>query len=504
MLQSKSKGVARAAIFIVGAAAFLFLYAGAAQASDYTPDVIFIKFNQDVTPEIVEGIVQTGIAAVDTLNENYGVYDFEQMLPLPGNPLEHPDGLWDWDDYTAAYDEFKLGRIYLFKFPADYKNVAGAVNAYNEVPEVEYADLDWYLELAATPNDPFYLNPTQQWYLYKIKAGPAWDYSKGAGVKIAVIDSGVWAGHPDLDAKITAGWDFVDDDAEPEDETTHSHGTHVTGIAAAETNNAFGMAGLGWNSTVMPLKIFKPDRGYTPAAEVTPHANICRATKAVKWAVDNYAHVINMSFGTAYIAKFGPLPVVLKVFAETCGFAYKLNLILAAAAGNYEDRGILYPAKFPTVIAVGATNRDDEAPDGYAKGPEMELCAPGVDIISTAKSKVAWDGNQYSWAYLTGTSMSAPLVTATAALCRAKWPTATAAEIRKIMQGFSDDLGPPGKDDTYGFGRVNPYKIFSRAEGKTLEEVVAAAEDEIAELLELGANYGQFIDEDTAAAVYGP
>jgi subtilisin family serine protease len=100
--------------------------------------------------------------------------------------------------------------------------------------------------------------------------------------------------------------------------------------------------------------------------------------------------------------------------------------------------------------------------------------------------------------------MSTPLVSATAALCRAKWPTATSAEIRKIMQGFSDDLGPPGKDDIYGFGRVNPYKIFSRAEDKTLAEVVADAEGEIAEMLDLGASYGQYFDEDTAAAVFGP
>jgi subtilisin family serine protease len=247
---------ALAAGFLAGTC--LFIYAGTAQAAEYTPDVIFVKFNQDVSPEIVEGIVQTGIGDADTLNENYGVYDFELAFPMPGSPLEHPDGLWDWDDYTAAYDELKLGRIYLFKFPADYKNVAGAVNAYNELPEVEYAHLDWSLELAATPNDPFYLNPTQQWYLYKINAGPAWDYSKGAGVKIAVIDSGVWDEHPDLDAKITAGYDFVDDDDDPEDELPESHGTHVTGIAAAETNNTFGMAGLGWNCTVMPLKIVEP------------------------------------------------------------------------------------------------------------------------------------------------------------------------------------------------------------------------------------------------------
>jgi thermitase len=363
---------------------------------------------------------------------------------------------------------------------------------------VEYAHLNCYLEIAATPNDPFYLNPSQQWYLYKIKAGPAWDYSKGAGVKIAVIDTGIWADHPDLDAKITVGYDFVDDDAEPEEGSPVSHGTHVAGIAAAETNNAFGMASLGWDSTIIPLKVTKFPYGRLPYVE-EPEGDTRRAVKAVYWAVlEGKAHIINMSFSV-----WGETPVI-HAFEESCGFAYKLRVVLAAGAGNRREYGISYPAKFPTVIAVGAIDRNDKTDVRYAIGPQMELCAPGIDIISTAKSKVVWDGNQYSWAYLSGTSMAAPLVSATAALCRAKWPEANAVQIRTIMQGFSDDLGPPGKDDTYGFGRVNPYKILSRAEGLTLEEVVAAAEDEIAERLELGAYYGQYIDKDTAAAVYGP
>jgi hypothetical protein len=102
MANLRLKGVALAIKIMVGAAAFLFLCRGPAQAADYAPDVIFVKFNQDVSPEIVEGIVQTGIDVVDTLNESYGVYDFEQMFPMPGSPVEHPDGLWDWDDFTAA------------------------------------------------------------------------------------------------------------------------------------------------------------------------------------------------------------------------------------------------------------------------------------------------------------------------------------------------------------------------------------------------------------------
>jgi thermitase len=225
-----------------------------------------------------------------------------------------------------------LGRIFIFYFPAAYKNIKGAVSSYDQLPEVEYAHLDWYCQLTAVPNDPEYKN-LNQWYLYRIKAEPAWDTSKGTDVVIAILDTGVAHEHPDLDAKIVAGYDFYNDDNDPEDESYLPHGTMVSGLAAAETNNGIGIAALGWESQIMPLQISEI-KGNTK--EPTPDVMTRCAAKAVKWAVDHYADIISMSFGAPHGIRYWGT----QAFKDGCGFAYKLNLFLAASAGNNPNVGV--------------------------------------------------------------------------------------------------------------------------------------------------------------------
>jgi subtilisin family serine protease len=267
----------------------------------------------------------------------------------------------------------------------------------------------------------------------------------------------------------------------------------ISGLAAAETNNGVGIAALGWESQIMPLQVTEwKGNGIPPA----PDASVRFCAKAVKWAVDHYAHVINMSFGgNPNFQCWG-----MEAFKDGCGFAYKLNLILTASAGNNPAYGVHFPARWGPVIAVGATDENDTRWEKSSYGPEMELCAPGVNILTTLKT----GPSSFSYGRGTGTSMSAPLVAATAALCRAKWPAATAAQIRKIMQGFSDDLGKTGFDWEYGYGRINPARIFKAAEGKTLTEVVAAAEEEIEERNALGVRYGAYVDPSIPNAVAEP
>jgi subtilisin family serine protease len=397
----------------------------------YDPGVFIIKFYEDVPDiSIEDGDVVTGIQSIDALNAQYGVYDYEELHPLPPAPVNHPQGLWSWDDYLAARAEFNLQREFVFKVNPDNIDPAKIIIKYSEDENTEYVELDWTeVSRWVTPNDPGFRGQE----LDHIKCEKAWDIAKGENNIIAVLDTGCHLTHVDMDAKYEPGWDFRAGNDNPYDHDSAKrdpgHGTHVAGIAAAETNNGEGLAGVGWLSKIIPIRVLK---GSYPKEEAK-HGHIAQA---IRWATGRGADVINMSFGYRNHSRS---------ILNAVNFAYKLDVVLFAAAGNNGAPNVSLPARLGGVIAVGAVTSYHERWDWSNYGADLELVAPAVYIPGPIKED-PW------YATKTGTSQASPHAAGVALLCRSKWPNAKASQIRKILQGFSDDIGPRGWDSYFGWG----------------------------------------------------
>ncbi|MBS3058386.1 MAG: S8 family serine peptidase, partial [Candidatus Diapherotrites archaeon] len=249
-------------------------------------------------------------------------------------------------------------------------NVEAAVQDFAQDPNVEYAEPNFIYPLLFTPNDPLY-KQGNQWALQKerLNAEQAWDtLKKSSSIIIAIIDSGVDYTNEDLDAKMPGcnittgcslgtGYDFVNNDNNPLDD--YGHGTHVAGIAAAETDNGKGIAGVCPNCKIMPVKV---GGASSPTA-----ANIA---SGLVYAADNGARVANMSFGSSSPST---------TLETALNYAYSRNVVLVAAAGNLNHNGKLYPAAYSNVIAVSATSRNDSKSSYSSFGDWVDVSAPGGD-----------------------------------------------------------------------------------------------------------------------------
>ncbi len=306
------------------------------------------------------------------------------------------------------------------------------VDLLTQDPRVEYAELDHLVHATIIPNDTSY---DVQWGPSKIKAPAAWDVSTGGSdTIIAILDTGVDLNHPDLKDKIVPGWDFANDDPTPQDD--HEHGTHVAGIAAAETNNGIGVAGISWQARIMPVKVLDEngDGFYSHVAE------------GVLYACNHGAQIINLSLGGS---TYSPTleDAVEQAYADGC--------LIVAAAGNGGGDFVDYPARFPDAMAVAATDQSDARAGFSDYGPEVEVAAPGVNIYSTL-----WN-DKYGWK--SGTSMAAPHVAGQAALIWSVCPDPTNEEVRSIIDSTADDRGASGWDAYYGYGRINAVDAVQAA-----------------------------------------
>ena len=328
---------------------------------------------------------------------------------------------------------------------------------------VRFAELDYMAHaIGLTPDDPYFPN---QWYLEKIGAPDAWDVQTGSqDVIIALLDSGVQTDHPDLQSQLWTNPDEIpgngiDDDANGKIDDLHGwhfyhtwyfgdpvpledenitddfgHGTHVAGIAAAAGNNAIGIAGLAWGTRLMPVKVLDQ---YGSGL----HSEIAAG---IMYAADNGARVINLSLGGTDESQ---------TLRDAIDYARTKGILVTAAAGN--DGGpVLFPANYPPVLAVAATDANDLHPSYSNFGPQIDLAAPGSQIYST------W----YRTNYFTrsGTSMAAPQVAAAAALLWSQQPGLSLVQIESLLLENTDDLGLPGKDDLFGYGRLNAHRSLVR------------------------------------------
>lgn len=302
-----------------------------------------------------------------------------------------------------------------------------------EYTEPHYLYLTNETTESIVPNDALYSE--YQWNLPSIEAEKGWNVSKGdEQVIVAVLDTGVQSNHPDLKGKLIEGVNLVDEEAEPDDDV--GHGTHVSGIIGATVNNGEGVAGVSWFNKIMPVKVL----------DSSGAGSTYTVAQGIIWAVDHGAKVINMSLGNYAEADF---------LHDAIKYAYEHDVVMIAASGNDNTDRPGYPAAYPEVFAVAATDSNKEKASFSNYGDYIDVAAPGDGIAST------YPGSQY--AALSGTSMASPHVAALAGLIRSVNPELSNVEVMEIMRKSAIDLGDEGKDNYFGYGEIDVEKALQAA-----------------------------------------
>jgi subtilisin family serine protease len=321
------------------------------------------------------------------------------------------------------------------------KEFAGLLNARNEV---DYAEVDYVYHTFSIPNDPYFSK--YQWNMSKINLPEAWNQTTGSqNVTVAVLDTGVDTRHPDLASKLVAGYNAVDGTSDVTDD--EGHGTHVSGLLGAIGNNGKGIAGVSWGSRIMPVKVLDADGSGSTVA----------IAHGIDWAADHGAKILNMSLGG---------PGASRSMGSAVNYAIRKGCLIVVAAGNeYEDGNpVEYPAAYPGVVAVAATNDSDGRASYSSVASYVSLAAPGGDPTSSR------DNNDNHWILSTwptyldsetgyeavaGTSQATPIVSGLAALIWSLKPDYTADQVKEVIEKTAVDLGAPGKDNETGYGRVD-------------------------------------------------
>lgn len=353
----------------------------------------------------------------------------------------------------------------------DAERFARALEA---LPEVAYAEPDYPVVAAWVPNDPGFnvVDPAVlQWGPRRIGAPAAWDAARGTGVTIAVLDTGVDLGHEDLATKVDTlnDRDFVNLDFDASDD--NGHGTHCAGIAAAATDNGVGMAGMAPAARILPVKVL----------DAAGQGSSSTLASGIRWAADHGATVISASLGSAYGSQ---------TLHDAVTYALGKGALVVAASGN-GNTSVQYPAAYPEVIAVGATDKADVRADYSNTGPELDLAAPGGSA-----SAGIWSTVIGGYGTKIGTSMAAPHVAGAAALVRSACPTATPARVADALRASAADRGEPGFDVAYGHGLVRAdralaYLASVDATPPTVSVETAATYDDVAQIV-IGASDGEW------------
>ncbi|HCY77542.1 MAG TPA: hypothetical protein DHV28_16630 [Ignavibacteriales bacterium] len=420
----------------------------------------FIKYKSNVPIDVVESNISQ-----QKLSNNLG----DAPLALPTYNVNYlAKGLGRGDEV--------LGRIVKIQF-SENVDEANFNSMLSTDSDIEYIQISTNYQLDIVPNDSLI---SQQWALEKIKAFDAWNVTQGSDtVLLGIIDTGIDYNHPDLINKIFIntgetgldqfgndkksngidddnngfiddyrGWDFTDRVGFPFDSTggdylgwdnnpydDQGHGTFVAGIAAAQSNNLYGISGAAPNIKMLNMRAFDPG-GYGEEDDVAA---------AILYAVQMGCKVINMSFGDNAFSY---------VLRDVIRYAYAQNVVLIASAGNSGSSEPHYPSGYSEVICVGNSTEQDFVASSSNYGSTIDLVAPGSLIITTARN--------FGYAQISGTSASSPFVSAAACLVLSK-EYFTNEEIKQILKSTSDDIGESGWDLRSGAGRLNLFKAVSVA-----------------------------------------
>jgi len=422
-------------------------------ASEYKSGELIVKFLDKVTfSESPKGFIVTGIESIDKLNIEFSVKSVEKLL-------EH-------DEVSS------LSNVYLLKFH-NKNDIFSIATKYAENPNIEYAEPNYLYHLCSStrrswqsvqeistspssnfiPDDPLF---NQQWFLNQfsdcdIDAPEAWDIETGdPDIVIAVVDTGVDYNHEDLADNIWTnpgeipnnwkdddnngyiddihGWDFHDKDNSPMD--YHGHGTHCSGIISAVTNNGIGVAGIASNCKIMPVRVGNN------------LVWVWNVLAGIEYAAYNGADIISMSLGNY---------ALLDSEKDALDYAYNQGSVLVAAAGNDDNSLEHYPAAYDNVIAVAATDQNDNRAYFSNHGLWVDVGAPGYEILSTIPGNIY---EKYS-----GTSMACPVVSGIVGLLLSNKPDLTQKEIKTIISNAVDIVNSL---KYIGLGRINAYKALQK------------------------------------------
>lgn len=365
-----------------------------------------------------------------------------------------------------AADRVLAAKLGLDRFlVAEFGSAADASSARRELIDhakdtFERVESDVVGELhSIPPTDPAFGN---QWYM--ANTGQTVDFQTGtpgvdirwinavsvnaslAPVTIAVLDTGLSPTHPEFIGRTVQGRNVTlgngGDPNNTADSLSLSHGTKCAGIIGAASDNQQGIAGVAPNSRIMPIKI-----------QVSSTIGAGYGANGLTWAADNGARIASMSWGLPATA------TNLSLLRTAVLYAQGRGMLLVASTGNTPGAAIGYPAAWPEVMAIGATDSQDNLAVFTTTGPELDMVAPGTSIYTTVD--LATNPNGY--AFENGTSFAAPMTAAVAALVWGINPSLSAAEVRAILEQSAYDLGMAGYDSTFGYGRLNAYAAVREA-----------------------------------------
>ncbi|MBN2363641.1 S8 family serine peptidase [candidate division WOR-3 bacterium] len=411
-------------------------------SSDYTQGEVLVKFKTGMRGSLSftreSSKIVSGYAELDQLFTQFGVCSFRQLVENYNNGQNY---------------DYGLDMIYVLSYSVP-ENPRSFALSLSRISVVDFSEPNYLCEVYVqgsynpflTPNDPDF---SQQWFLPNIDAQQAWDIQTGNhNERVCVIDVGMEYSHPDLSANWIRGYDFYDNDPDPDPGFwgfLETHGTHTCGCAGAVTNNSTGVASIGFGIGIIGVRagfLFSIDEA--------------SATQGVYYACTTGASVISMSFGG---------PDAMNSLQTAINEAYNNHdIIVVAAAGNNGDTVPQYPANGQNVLSVTATNSSDMKASFSTYGGWVDVSAPGEEIYSTLPSTAGTYGN------MSGTSMACPITAGLLALMRCQFPTETNSQIIARLFSSADSLPsePLFAQGLMGAGKINAHRAL--AGGSSVEE----------------------------------
>ncbi|MFX0005650.1 MAG: S8 family peptidase, partial [Candidatus Hermodarchaeota archaeon] len=401
----------------------------------------------DRTSEEFENELQTEIVSWgEILTDNSNLFSLDNIISYPDDALVkvRNDNKMEFvvkrdalefsqeiNEFLSKYDVEIHKDVPYFNASIIYtpvENLDEFISESESVFGISYIEPNFYVQLDFIPDDEYY--ESDQWDLPLIGMESAWEYGFGShNVLVALVDTGIDYTHPDLSENyIPLGYDWVNNDSDPMDD--YFHGTHCAGTIAAVIDNEIGIAGMA-NVSIFAEKAFN---SYGQGSNVD-------CGLAIKHAVDMGADIISCSWGGSQS----------QILQESIEYALNNDVMVIAAAGNSNNNIPHYPAAYSDVIAVSATNQDDNKASFSSFGDWVDVSAPGVDILSTVP--YSFMGSYYFLA--SGTSMATPHVSGFAALLMSSFSDFNCSQIENLIYESVVDLGDPGFDPYFGHGRID-------------------------------------------------
>lgn len=369
-----------ACLFIVALGFALFNFKGLANQGEFQS--IVLDFREDIPPAQID-------SEINAIAQKYGV------TPRLNSEFSKTDHIYILEGNKQILDNLKKSQL---------------------SKDTEYIEPNYVYSAFYTPNDPEY---GKQWNMRSINIETAWDETKGSGMTVAVIDTGITP-VPDLETtKFVRGYDFVNDQIDALDD--NGHGTHVAGTVAQSTNNGYGVTGVAYEASLMPLKVLSGSGSGT----------VSDIAESIKFAADNGADVINMSLGGGGVSE---------LMQEAIDYAHSKGVVTIAAAGNSNQNSASYPARYPHVIGVSALDSVGEKAPYSNYGAGVDISAPGgSETGKIVQETINPKTGEAIFAGFQGTSMASPHVAGVAALIKASGVT-NPDDIETVLQQSSRNV----------------------------------------------------------------